>query len=231
MSVVSEITLVASNGLRGALGELVPKFAAATGHKVTLDLDVMAVLKPRLDAGAFFDVAILSPELIDGMARQGKIAAGTRVDVARTGLGLAVRRGAPKPDIGTTEALKRALLNAQSIGYPKDGGSGAYFLAALERLGIAVALKPKLQPFEGAGTIRAVAAGTVEMVGIGMGPIMNEPGAELVGALPAAFQTYVYFAGGVSAQTKAPAAAGDLLRFLTAPAAAPVLKAKGLEPI
>ena len=150
-------------------------------------------------AGAAFDVTILVGNL-DDLVKQGKVAAGTPVALGRSGYGLAVRHGAPKPDISTTEAFKRTMLNATSIGYTKGGGSGEYFVKLLDRLGIAEAMKPKLRP--GTNMQAAVARGEIEMTVNGIVPILRVPGIELVGPLPPELQSYSTFYAGVSAATK-----------------------------
>ena len=178
-----------------------------------------------------FDVAILSPALIDDLIKQGKMAADTRATVGRTGVGVAVRVGASKPDISSVDAFKRTLLNVKSVGYPKGGASGAHFLSVLDRLGIAEEMKPKLKPFEGAGPpVEAFAAGEPELVVSGTSLVPTMPGAEPVGGFPAELQAYIVFTAAVSATAKQPEAAKALIQFLTAPAALPVIKAKGLEP-
>ena len=227
----AEIKILSSTGVRGVLVELGQQFESATGHKLVMEYDVFAVLKRKIDAGDTFDIAILSPALIDDLIKQGKVAADTRVTVGRTGMGVAVRRGASQPDIGSVEAFKRALLNAKSVGYPKEGASGVHFLSVLDRLGIAGDMKPKLKPFEGGGPpVQPFAAGEPELVVGGTTLFPAMPGAEPVGSFPPELQTYMVFTAAVSATAKEPEAATALIRFLTAPAAVPVIKAKGMEP-
>ena len=227
----AEIKILSSTGVRGVLVDIGPQFENATGHTLVTEYDVFAVLRRKIDAGDTFDIAILSPALIDDLIKQGKVAADTRAIVGRTGMGAAVRKGASKPDIGSVEAFKRTLLNAKSVGYPKEGASGVHFLSVLDRLGITEDMKPKLKPFEGGGPpAQAFAAGEPELVvgGTTLFPVM--PGAEFVGSFPPELQTYVVFTAAVSATAKEPEAAKALIRFLTAPAAVPVIKAKGMEP-
>jgi molybdate transport system substrate-binding protein len=224
----AEIRLFASNAINAILAELVPRFEAARGHKVTMRLDYAALLRKQIEAGASFDVAILVGDFED-LVKQGRIAAGTPVALGRTGYGLAVRAGAPKPDIGTTEAFKRTLLNARSVAYSRDGGSGAYFVQLLDRLGIADAMKPKLRP--GSNTQHAVASGGVEMTVNGIVPILRARGIELVGPLPAELQSYSTFVAGIGATTTEKDAATALLRYLRAPDAIAVLQRRGVEPV
>ena len=223
----AEITLVASNAVNVILDELVPQFERAQGHKVAMRLGVASALRKEIEDGAAFDVAILVGEL-DSLVKQGMVAAGTPVALGRSGYGLAVRDGAPKPDIATTEAFKRAMLDATSVGYTKGGGSGAYFLRLLDRLGIAEAMQPKLRP--GTNMQAAVARGDVEMTVNGIVPILRAPGIELVGPLPPELQSYSTFTIGLSAATKERGAAMELVQFLTSPAAAAVFTRRGVEP-
>jgi molybdate transport system substrate-binding protein len=161
--------------------------------------------------------------------RLGKIAAGTGVALGRSGYGLAVRAGARKPDIATTDAFKRAMLDATSVGYTEGGGSGTYFVNLLDKLGIAAAIKPKLRP--GTNTQAAVARGEIEMTVTGIVPILRSKGVELAGPLPPDLQSYSIFVAGISSTTKEKAAAAALLRFLTTPEAAAVFKRRGVEPM
>jgi molybdate transport system substrate-binding protein len=227
----AELKVLGSTGVRGILTELGGQFEKETGHRLVAEYDVFAVLKRRIDAGDAFDVAILSPALIDDLIKQGKLAADTRSTVGRTGIGAAVRTGAPKPDISSAEALKRALLNAKSVGYPREGASGIHFLSVVDRLGIADEMKSKLKPFDGGGPpVQAFAAGEPELVvgGTTLFPVM--PGADPLGGFPADLQAYIVFTAAASAATKEAEAAKALIRFLTAPSAVPVIRAKGMEP-
>jgi molybdate transport system substrate-binding protein len=224
----AELTLVASNAINVILDEVVPAFERESGHKVTMRLGVASSLRKEIEAGAPFDVAILVGSL-DGLVKQGRIAAGTPAAIGRSGYGLAVRAGARKPDIGTTEAFKRALLAAQSVGYTEGGGSGAYFVKLLDRLGIADAMTPRLRP--GVNMQGAVARGEVEMTINGIVPILRAPGIELVGPLPAELQSYSTFFAGASSVTNDKNAATALLRFLLTPDVVAVFKRRGVEPM
>jgi molybdate transport system substrate-binding protein len=224
----AEISLTASNAVNAILDEVIPPFERASGHKVTMRLGVASVLRKEIEGGAAFDVVILVGEL-DGLVTQGKVAAGTPVALGRSGYGLAVRAGAPKPDIGATDAFKRALLNATSIGYTEGGGSGSYFVGLLDKLGIAAAMQPKLRP--GTNTQAAVARGDIEMTVTGIVPILRSPGVDLAGPLPGELQSYSIFVAGISTTTKEKEAATALLRFLATPAAVAVFKQRGVEPV
>ena len=225
-----EIKVLSGNGGRAAVSELGARFERATGHKVTIRFEVNAALKRKIDAGETFDVAILNPPVLEDLIKQGKIAAGTRADIGSAGLGVAVRAGAPKPDISSVEAFKRTLLNAKTVAFPGEGASGVYFVRLLDRLGIAVAMKPKLKPMPAEDTVEVVARGDADIVVVIASRIVDVSGVDLVGPLPSELQTTIGIAAGVSATAKEPAAAKALIEFFTAPAAVPVLKAKGLTP-
>ena len=225
----TEIKVIGSPGVRGVLSELAPQFESATGHKVVMDFAVIAVLKRRIAAGEMFDIVIPDPTLIDELVRQGKVAGDTAAPFGRTGLGVGVRKGMPKPDISSADKLKQTLLNAKAVGHSKEGQSGVNFLEVLNRLGIAQEMRPKLKTYEGNGMALAIEAGEVDMVVTGIGPLLGMQAADFVGGLPPGIQRYVKFSIGVSAAAKDPEAARALLRFLASPAATPVFKARGLE--
>jgi molybdate transport system substrate-binding protein len=222
----ADIALTASNAINVVLEELVPQFERARGRKVTMRLGVASFLRKEIEDGAPFDVAILVGDL-DRLVKDGKIAAGTPVALGRSGYGLAVRTGAPKPDIATTEAFRQAMLNATSVGYTEGGGSGTYFVNLLDKLGIAEAMKPKLRP--GTNTQAAVARGEIEMTVTGIVPILRSKGVELAGPLPPDLQSYSIFTAGISSTTKVKDPAIALLKFLTTPEAAAVFRRRGVE--
>jgi molybdate transport system substrate-binding protein len=228
-AVAAEIKVMASPAAIAALKEVVPQFERTTGHKVTVDFAVIAALKRRVATGEAFDILIPSPELIDELVSQGKIAPDTRAAFGRTGIALAVRKGASKPDISTSENLKRAMLAAKAVGHSKEGQSGVHFLDALNRLGIAAEMRPKLRALEGKDQLIALQNGDIDIIASGMGPIMEMPGADFIGGLPPELQSYVKLSIGVGAASKEPEAARALLRFLMSPTLTPGLKAKGVE--
>lgn len=230
----AEVKVLSSGAIVPIMNELIPQFERDTGHKVAIRYDFGPVLKRQIEAGEFFDVAIVSFD-IDDLVRQGKLAAATRVLIGRTGIGVGVRKGAPKPDISTTEALKHTLLNAKSVAYSKEGSSGLYFLGLLDRLGISGDMKGKLHGTGGADNpAEAVAKGEAEMTVVGVALILMIPGAEFVGWLPAELQNYVVFTAGMSAAAKEAEAGKALLNFLTTPASRAAFKARGargIEPL
>ena len=225
-----QITVYCSNGLQAVLEDLRPKFERATKHTVAVTYGLAAVLKQRLEGGEAFDVAFLTPAAIDDLIARGKIGAATRATIARSGLAIAVRAGAPKIDIGTADAFKRALLNAKSIAYVKEGASGVAFAALIQRLGIADDLKAKTRlTATGEEVSAAVVKGDVQFGVLPKSEILPVKGADVLAEFPADLQSYIVMVGGVSAASSRAAAGRELIAYLTAPAALPVIKAKGME--
>lgn len=225
------LVVLSSNGVKPAVEGLVPQLERSTGQRVTVQFGSSKPLNEKIQAGEPFDVAILTSDNIDDLIRQGKIAPDTRSEFARTGIGVGIRAGAAKPDIATPEALKRTLLNAKSITLNPTGASATYVHAMLERMGIAENVKGKLILDAGSGQPqRNVAEGRAELVFTLIPEIVFFPGVELAGPLPATFQNYISFAAGVATNSRKAEAAKALVRFLTSPAAEPILRAKGLEP-
>ncbi len=219
-----------TNGVKSVLRELVPAFERASAGKVDVAWGATNGLLQELNAGAAADLAILTAEAIDALIGRGKVAAGGRVDLARSGIGVAVRRGAAKPDIGSPEALKRALLAAKSVAHSKAGMSGIYFPTVLERLGIAEAMKAKIVlPDPGTPVGDLVARGDAELGIQQISELLPVAGVEIVGPLPDPLQKITTFSAGVLASAKEPDAAAALLRFLVAESR-PLLAPKGLEP-
>ena len=143
----AEVKVLHTGGFTSVMNVLGPEFERATGHKLVTKIDSAAVFKRQIDAGETFDVAILTTPLIAELVRTGKIAADMTADIARSGIGVGVRAGAPKPDISSVEAFKRTLLRAKSVAHSEEGSSGVHFKRLLERLGIAADMKAKLKPF------------------------------------------------------------------------------------
>ena len=225
----AEVKLLSAAGFRGVMTELAPQFERATGHKVVGTYDSTGALRRQISGGESFDVVMLAPDVIDDLIKQSKVVPGTRADIARAGLGVAVRSGAPKPDIGSVDAFKRALTNAQSVAYVGEGLSGAYFVSLLDRLGIAEPMKPKLKPLAVAEVNKAGASGEADLVVHLIPGMQGAPGIELVGPLPADLQTYIGFSVGLGTEAKDPEAAKALINFLKSETAIPAIKAKGLE--
>jgi molybdate transport system substrate-binding protein len=227
----AEIKVLVSNALKSSMEELAPQFEKATQNKLAITFGAAAELKTSIEKGAAVDVAILTAEVTDALIKEGKLTAAGRADIARSGAGVAARKGAPKIDIGTTEAFKHALLEAKSIAYVEAGATAPYIKSLFERLGIADQVKPKLKPQPTSNpAAKAVANGEAELGITQISEILPYAGAELVGPIPAEIQLYTVYPAAVAADTKEPDAAKALIKFLAAPAAIAVLKAKGLSP-
>jgi len=227
----ADLVVIASNGVKGALEELAPRYEHASGNKLSFKWGVAAVLKRDIEAGAPFDLAILTNAIVADLVKQGKIAAGSETPIARSGVGLMVRKGAPKPDLSSPEALKRAVLSAKSLTWAKEGASGISFLNALEKLGIADDAKRKADlAADGATAAQKVASGQVDLGALLINEIMAQPGVDVAGPLPAELQTYTAFTSGVAAASKNAAAAKALVDHLRSPDARAAFKAKGQEP-
>jgi molybdate transport system substrate-binding protein len=227
----AEIKVLVSNALKSTMEELAPQFEKASEHKLVMTFGAAAEIKTSIEKGAALDVAILTTAVTDDLIKEGKLTAAGRADIARSGAGVAARKGAPKPDISTTDAFKHALLDAKSIAYVEAGATAPYIKSLFERLGIADQIKSKLKPQPTSNpAAKAVANGEAELGITQISEILPYAGAELVGPLPAEVQLYTVYPAAVAADTKEPDAAKALIKFLTAPAAVTVLKAKGLSP-
>ena len=226
----AELKIFGSRVTKMMMADVGPGFEQATGFKPVVVTDVAAVMKRRIEGGEPFDLAVLVDFQIDDLIKAGKLVADTRADIMKAGIGVAVKRGAPKPDIGTVEAFKRTLLAAKSITYLKEGASTIHLDKVFAQLGIADALKAKtVQPVT-ESVSEMVAAGEVELGIIVIPNILSVPGAEVVGPIPPDVQSYIMFTAAVSAQSPNQQAARDLIKLLKAPATIPLIKAKGMEP-
>ena len=226
----AEIKVFTTRAIMTVLEKVAPEFERTTGHELNLTTDIAIRMVRRIQAGEPFDLLVASPSQIDALVKEGKIAAETRANLTRSGIGVQVRAGATKPDIGSVEAFKRAVLNAKSIGYLKEGQSGVYLATLLERLGIAEAIASKVTRPETDIVSELVAKGEIELGMVVITQIMTTPGVELVGPLPLEIQSYITFSAGVSTTAKAPDAARDLLKFLRGPVALPIITSQGMEP-
>jgi molybdate transport system substrate-binding protein len=226
----ADITVLASNGLKAAVVELVPQFEKDTGNRLVVTWDASNILVKQIEDGQAFDVVIVTPALIKNLIKQGKVVEGSAVDLARVGLGVAVKQGAPKPDISTVEAFKRTLIDAKAIAYTTSGQSGLHFISVIEKLGIAEQVKAKSKTVPGGAAAEFVAKGDADVAIQLIPELASVPGVEVVGPFPAEIQTYIVLTGGVGNNAKDKASAQALIKFLTTPAAISVIKAKGMEP-
>jgi molybdate transport system substrate-binding protein len=227
----ADITVLASNGVKAAFDELAPAFERATSNKVAVKYGLAAVLKRNIEAGEYFDLAVLTSAGIADLAKQSKVATGSERPVARSGVGIMIREGTPKPDLSSSEALKRAMLAAKSVTWAKEGASGTYFISVLQKLRIADEVMRKANlAVDGADAAKKVANGQAQLGALLINEIMAQPGVVVAGPLPASLQNYTVFHSGVSAATKNTVVAKEFAEFLTKPESQAVFKAKGQEP-
>ncbi|HZL30825.1 MAG TPA: substrate-binding domain-containing protein [Pseudolabrys sp.] len=229
----AEIKVLTAGAFKQVVLALVPNFERETGYKVTVANDTAGGLKKRIEGGEAFDVAVITPVVIDALMAQKLLAPGSRVDLASVGVGVVVKEGAPKPDITTVDAFKRALLAAKSVAYidPKSGGSsGIYIDKLLERLGIAAEVRPKAKLKMGGYVAELIVSGEAELGIHQISEIVPVKGATLVGPLPKEIQLTTTYAAGLSASTKDKEAAQSLIKAFHGAAAAKLLKSKGMDP-
>ena len=223
------VRVLASNGVKAVIEELQPQCERAVGRPLAIQFASTADLMKKVDAGEAFDLAVLTSEAIDQLVKSGKVGP-KATPLARSGVGVGVRTGAPKPEIGTPEAMKRTLLKAKSVTYAEDGASRVFVEKMEERLGVASDVKAKTMLTHGSGAATAnVADGKSDLVLTLASEILPVHGIELVGPLPESLQGYINFAAGIAVRTKNAEAAKGVIQFLTGPAAGQVYKAKGME--
>ena len=226
----ADIKVLASNAVAEVMKDLVPEFERTTGQRVVVDYGPTNGIMARIKGGEAADVVILIKKSVTELQAAGKVVADSQIDVARTSMGLAVRAGAPKPDISTPDAFKRAMLNAKSVAFSKIGASGIHLMGVFERLGIAEDMKPKIRLVQGATRAAdLVLKGEAEIAVQMLSELQPVVGVEVVGPLPGDLQFQIVLTAAVSPDAKDRAAAMSLVRFLTGPSAASVLKKKGME--
>jgi ABC-type molybdate transport system substrate-binding protein/sugar lactone lactonase YvrE len=222
------VRLLVSNGMKGLVVELQPTIEKAIGHPMALDYGTTTAIGQKIESGAPFDVAILASDGIDDLVAKSRLT--SRAFFAKSGIGLAVRAGAPKPDISTPAALKKTLESAASIAYAKDGQSAPYITGMFQQFGIAQELEPKLLLTQGSGpAMESVAAGRTAIVMTLMSELLLVKGIDIVGPLPAEVEHYVTFGAGINPKAADSSSAAKLIAFLKAPAVIPVYKAHGME--
>jgi molybdate transport system substrate-binding protein len=227
----AEIKVLSTQAVEGAYRELVPLFEKASGHKVITTFTGTVDADKRIASGEIYDLVIMAGPAIDALVSAGKVTPGTRVDLASSGVGVAVRAGAVKPDIHSTDALKNALFAARSIGY-SSGPSGVYIAGLFRKLGIADQLQPKLkQTPTGVFVGSIIASGEVEIGFQQVSELAHYPGIDYVGPLPADIQHVTVFSIGRHRQAVAIDAAREWVAFLTSPAAAAVFRSKSMDPV
>lgn len=228
----AEIKVLTAGAMRGVLAELLVPFAKATHHSVVLDNATAGVLAKRIEGGEAFDLAIIPSKVVDALIDKGRLLRDGRVDVAKVGIGVAVKEGRALPDISTVDALKRTLLDAEAVAYidPKSGGSsGVYFDRLIDQLGIGEQVRRKARLKQGGYVAELVANGEAEVAVHQMSEIVPVKGVVLVGPLPAEIQNFTVYSAAVGASAREPAAAKTLIDHLAGASAAPALKAKGMD--
>jgi molybdate transport system substrate-binding protein len=226
----TELQVIAGGGIASPLREIAAQFESISGHKIVIRFGTSPELIKMATTGGPFDLGVVPQVVLKDAAVRTQFAPGPTSDVARVGIGVAVRSGAPKPDISTPEALKQTLLKAQSIASIPASATGAQLSSIYERLGIAEAMKTKTKeqpaPLK---IIEAVAKGDAELA-VFLLNVLADPRLDVVGPFPAAVQREVVYAAGIAANTKQPDAAKAFITYLMSPAAATVIKAKGMNP-
>lgn len=230
-SEAAELKIMTPRSMWTVLKEVGPQFERTSGYKLNVVTDIAATLADRIIDGESFDIFVGPPAQMNRVVRAKKVIPDTRTPIARSGIGVEVRAGAPRPDISSVDAFKRALLNAKSIGYLKqEGTSGAYLHGLFERLGIADAIRSKVFRPETDIVSELVAKGEIELGMVVITQIMTTPGVDLVGPIPPEVQSHVQWSGAVGTNSTVQQAAKEMIKFLTGPVAVPVLKAQGMEP-
>jgi molybdate transport system substrate-binding protein len=226
----SELKLIAGGSLAGLFNELGSQFEKASGHTLSIHFDSTPNIIARVNSGAPFDVAVVPVDVFKDLAAKRRFAPGPTIDIARVGYGVIVRAGAPRPDISTPDAFKKALLDAKSIASVPASAAGAYIAKVYERLGIGEDMKAKTRVQSGPTAIApAVAKGEAEL-GIFLTNVFNTAGVELVGPFPADLQQELLFASAIAADTRETDAAKALIDYLKTPAAIAAIKAAGMTP-
>ncbi len=228
-SAAAELKVLTSNGTSAIVRGIGAEFAKRTGHVLTYKIDAAVLLQKEIERGEPFDVAVVTRAVAEDLVAQGRMGARTLADVARSGIGVAIRAGAAKPDIGTVDAFRRAMLAAKSIAYTTVGGSGIHFLKMAERLGIADAVKAKMRTQPGL-LAELVAKGEAELAVQQISELLPVAGGEVVGPFPPELQLITLFSAGVSSKSASSEAAQALIRFFRDPDALRVIKASGMEP-
>jgi molybdate transport system substrate-binding protein len=227
----ASIRVLASNGVRAVLKDLIPQCERAVGRPLTVEFNTSAAIRRSIEGNEPFDVAILASDVIDSLLKEGKLASGTRSDIGRSGIGVGIIAGGVKPDVLTPDAMKQTLLNAKGVTYAAEGASRPAIDKMVQDLGIADRLKPTTRLTKATDeSMELLRAGQSDVVMTLISEILPVKGVELVGPLPPKFQDYVTFSTGISAGSRNMEAAQTLIKFISGPAVAPAFKAKGIQP-
>jgi molybdate transport system substrate-binding protein len=223
------IRVLASNGIKAALEAMKPDFEKTSGDTLSIDFSTAATLRERIEKGEAFDVAILTDDAMDALAKADKLAPAGRVRLARVGIGVGFRKGAPKPDVRTVASIKHTLLAATSIAYTGNGASRPAIDRMIERLGIAKELQARSHLTAAGAAPASVGKGESDLVLTLISEILPEPGVELAGPLPADFQTYLSFSAAPSPEAASAHSAAAFIAYLRNPSAGAIYKVKGME--
>jgi molybdate transport system substrate-binding protein len=230
----ADTKVLCANGMKGVMEELGPRFERRTGQKLAISFGTLGVILQRIEGGESADLALIPAQGVERLVKSGKVDVSTAAVIARSGIGVIVRKSAPKPDISTAEALKETLLSASSVTYldPATGGtSGTHFAKVLDRLAIAAALKPKIVLHKDAHEAGALVADGKAEIGINLiQELMPLPGVDVVGPLPGDLQKKLVFTAAVLSGAQDLASAKALIAFLRTPDAAAIIAARGLDP-
>jgi molybdate transport system substrate-binding protein len=223
----ADVKFLGGAGFKSVMPELAAQFEKSSDHKIVATWDATGGIERRITAGESFDVVFVGPEVVDKYIQQGKLVAGTKIDGARAGLGVAVRPGAPKPDVSSAEKFKQAMLSAKSVGYAAEGMSGSHFVSLLDRLKITDQMKSKTKPLPVADIFKAVTSGDVEMSIFLTPAIVADKSVALAGPLPEDLQAYIALSTGLSATAPQAEAGKALIAYLKSDAAAKIIRASG----
>lgn len=230
MAQAAELKVIAGGSMTAPLNQISPEFEKATGHKLSIHFDSTPNIIARVNAGTPFDVVVVPVDVFKDAAAKARFVPGLTIDIARVGYGMIVRSGAPKPDISTPDAFKKALLAASSVAYLPTSAAGAYVTKVFERLGIAEEVKAKTKVQASPAQIpQAVAKGEAE-IGVFLSNVLIAPGVDMVGPFPGDLQQELMFTSTVAADTKEADAAKALIDYLRSPPAITVIKATGMTP-
>jgi len=231
-AVAAEIKIVSPIALEYVLVPLVPEFEGSSGHRISISYGTAGQVVDRIQKGEYADVVMSTGPQIDNLQKQAKLVPGSRVDLAKVGIGVFVRKGATKPDIGSVEAFKRTLLAAKSIGHvdPALGVPvGIYMTALVDRLGIAAEIRRKTRLFRVEERFEHVAKGDVEIGFNLIQEILAEPKVDFVGPLPGTIQNNTLYAAAITTLSNAQPAGRALIQFISSPSALATFQAKGFE--
>jgi molybdate transport system substrate-binding protein len=228
----AEVSVLCSNGFKAAMEKLQPEYEHSLGIKMNVTFGTSAKIKGAIEGGEAFDLAILTSPVIADLSKDGKIAAGTAVNIASSGIGMAVRAGTPKPDVSTPAAVKQTLLKAKSIAYVKEGASTPALVGMFNTLGISDEVQKKVLYQPGADqNMASVANGQAELSFGLVSEIVPVPGVQLAGPLLPEFQRPITMSAGIGSSTKNRKAVEKIVKSLTSAASAPTIQATGMDPV